>query len=593
MPIDIDASSLPPVARPPWLPLSDAPGITDAELQAEIDRIRKTHAWALVEDANRWDGSILWDRLAAAQRMDGRPLLLFLAHARWPLPDDRILAAAAAAGLVMLTLELDSTEIDENLPIEIGRLARHGIATQIFAAGSAHAFDRWPDLPVPRIVPAKFTKDLAGWRALNAPDAYACRFHALLAALRLPDSAMRKADTLARSSDARAQATLMRLGARERSLVEGVMDQQINRGMAALVSLCFNRRLEDLLTWGGIALPPSARLLGHNVDDLTLEILDAPEPACMPLTYGRFWFHWSLRRPDWLAIAARDGDGQMVGLALLSEPVPVEGSVGRRVLSLSVAAAHRRRGLGRRLLAAAADAAQESGTPTLFTTYSHHMVSRPHFERTLNACGWSSPEPMECTIVGQARWVRAAAQEWEPLLARAARQGFSMLPWTEVTDNDRLEIDAAIRQGEAPAEWHPDLFLRKGSEPLSLHLRYQGKVIGWIVGERDGELCVHYRRGCLFPPYRKHGFLIVGLFEACRRQAELLGENSVCVNWASAGSEMARFMETRLLPLLEGTFAPIPQLAATSSERPGGYFETRYLARKQLGEPSACFSAFS
>ncbi len=589
---DVDTSLLSPVARMPWLTLKDVCDVTDAQLQTEIDRIRQTHAWALVEGNDLWDDVTLWHRLTAAQRTDGGPLLLLLAPAAWPLPDDRTLAAAATAGLLMLTLRLDGTEIDATLPDEIARLARHGIATEIVTTGSARPFARWPNLPVPRIAPADPDVDFSDWRALNAADLYTSRVQALLATLCPPESAIRKADALSRGTDARPQATLMRLG--ERRLVEVLMDQNVvDGGTAALISFCLNQRLRDLLTWGGATLPPPVRFRRRGTDGVTLETLDAPEPGCMPLTYGRFWFQWSMRRPDWLAIAARDGDGQIVGLALLSEPLSVEGSVGRRLLSLSVSNAHRRRGLGRSLLTAAAEAAQASGTPALFTTYSHHMASRAHFERTLAAAGWSTPEPMEYTIVGQAKWVRAAEEQWKPLLARAARQGFSMQPWTEITSSDRMEIDATIHQGEAPAEWHPDLFLREGGEALSLLLRYHGKIIGWIIGERDGDLCVHYRRGCLFPAYRKHGFLIVGLFEACRRQAELLGEHSVCVNWASAGSDMARFMETRLLPLLDGNFASPPQLAATRSERPGGYLEIRYLARHQAGTQSVCLTAIS
>ncbi|MEI2300988.1 hypothetical protein [Ensifer sp. MJa1] len=340
---DVYTAFLPPAARVPWLTLKGVRDVTDAQLQTDIDRIRQTHTWALVEDSNLWNDTTLWHRLTAAQRMDRGPLLLLLAHAAWPLPDDGTLAAAAAAGLLMLTLRLDGTEIDATLQDEIARLARHGIATEIVTTGSARAFARWPDLPVPRIAPANPYMDFSDWRALNAADLYTLRISALLATLCPPDSAMRKADALSRGIDARPQATLMRLGACERRLVEVLMDQNVvDVGTAALISFCLNQRLRDLLTWGGVTLPPPVRLVRPGADGVTIETLDAAEPGCMPLTYDRFWFHWSMRRPDWLAVAARDGDGQIVGLALLSEPLSVEGSVGRRLLSLSVSNAHRR-----------------------------------------------------------------------------------------------------------------------------------------------------------------------------------------------------------------------------------------------------------
>lgn len=329
-------------------------------------------------------------------------------------------------------------------------------------------------------------------------------------------------------------------------------------------------------------LPESAEMRDREGHHFRPEKLNAPEPGCMALTYGRFWFHWSMYRPNWLAIAARDGTGEVVGLALLSQPMTEDGRLIRRLLSLSVAGAHRGRGMGRELLLAAQEAARESGTQELFANYSDKMSSRPGFERVLAAAGWKAPEPVEYTIIGQAKWVQAASANWRLLFSRAARSGFSMTPWTGVTESDRSEIDAALRNGEAPQDWHPDLFLRAGSEPFSLLLRYRSKIIGWIIGEKDGSHCVHYRRGCLFPPYRRHGFLIAGLHEVCRRQAEILGENSVCVNWASAGSDMARFMETRLRPLLIEDITDPQQLAKANDARAHGYLTVRYMASRRL-----------
>lgn len=320
----------------------------------------------------------------------------------------------------------------------------------------------------------------------------------------------------------------------------------------------------------------------RNGTEFTLELLDAPEAGCMPLTYGRFWFHWIVHRPDWLAVVARDGKGEIAGLALLSEIVQEEGQSLRRLLSLSVDSAARGRGLGQQLLLRAEDIARERDTEKLFASYSDRMTSRPHFERTLAAAGWDAPEPAEYTIVGQAKWVRSTERTWRALVARVGPMGFSTTPWTETTPADHMEIETAIANGEAPPEWHPDIFLRPGSEPFSLLMRYHGKIVGWIIGEKDGPNCVHYRRGCLFPPYRKYGFLIAGLYEACRRQAEILGDNSVCVNWASAGSDMARFMQTRLLPLIDQGFAPLTEIAKADGLRARGYLDIRYAASRTL-----------
>lgn len=567
-------------------------GLSDEALAQRLSAPRRPGTWIFLADADLFADANLWNRLERIQSAD--VLKRFVARVGHPLPPYPVMRAAALAGLTILQLELADRDLPDDFADELAALVGLGIQVQIVVAGSPNALARWPDLPVPRIVPAGDAARTPAFAALLSSAAYGRRLSAFLDTVGVPPSVDRlvEAHLAAAQRPATAETTLARIDGEERALVIAALDRSRTAPAAALhLPTLFRLRLADLATFTGVepAAEPAPTVVTHA--GFRLEVLAAPEPGCADLTYTRFWWFWTMRRPDWLAVAARDSEGEIRALALLSEASVVEGRIVRRLLSITVAKSARGVGLGRALLAHAGDRAVALGTQRLIAGYATEMASRPAFEKMLAGAGWGTPEPAEYTIAGQVKWVKIAEEEWRPLLTRARRQGLTMMPWTELTETDHADIRRSILEREARPEWHPDLFLRPGSEPFSLLLRYHGRVVGWIIGEKADDVSVHYRRGCVFPPYRRHGFLIAGLHEACRRQSELLGPDSVCVNWATAGSDMARFMESRLMPLVVARQPDVAAVARGRDERPHGLLDIRMAAMCDLDQrTSVCGS---
>jgi len=82
---------------------------------------------------------------------------------------------------------------------------------------------------------------------------------------------------------------------------------------------------------------------------------------------------------------------------------------------------------------------------------------------------------------------------------------------------------------------------------LSVILRGGGAVVGWILGwKADIENTYYYSDGYVLPKYQKRGYLIAGMWEVCRRQAELFGPETIS-SYETRVEAMHRVMK-RMMP---------------------------------------------
>lgn len=242
-------------------------------------------------------------------------------------------------------------------------------------------------------------------------------------------------------------------------------------------------------------------------------------------------------------------DGRPVGLALLSRPF---GESERRLLSIMVSHTARRAGIGSRLLAHAEDLARRHGVQKLSAEHSTRLPSRVAYEALMRKASWSTPSDRHYRLAGKVRWAKEAARDWAPFLARLRERGFDASPWTGLTPTDREEI-AALVAAELPESDRifnplPRENRLDALPELSLVLRREGRVVGWLLGSR-GALpgMVHYGHGYVLPDLQKRGWLIAGVQEVCARQVELLGPDTVAIFETSPRNDgMRRFMERQL-----------------------------------------------
>ncbi|RYY91213.1 MAG: GNAT family N-acetyltransferase, partial [Comamonadaceae bacterium] len=196
---------------------------------------------------------------------------------------------------------------------------------------------------------------------------------------------------------------------------------------------------------------------------LRLALVDAPDDAFNGLTYPRYRQvlagaeHTALRARQ-LAIGAWLHDVP-VGLAYLSEPLPAQpcpegydpltlpaqGCV-RQLLSVMVQPLVRGAGVGRRLLAAAAEFAAAAGAVRLDALHSDRLPGLEAYKAVLRSAGWSEPVLQECRIVGKVAWVVPSEADWAPLRARWRSQGYSADAWTTVGDAEREDIARLMRE---------------------------------------------------------------------------------------------------------------------------------------------------
>lgn len=294
-----------------------------------------------------------------------------------------------------------------------------------------------------------------------------------------------------------------------------------------------------------------------------IESLAGPLPVFERLTYPRFWRRWSQEPGRYLALGCRF-QGTAAGLVLVGGPGERE-PMTRRVLSVAVAPAFRRRGIGRTLMAEAEAAARARDTDTLIGYHSSRTRGRMALEGLLAACGWEAPAEVEQRLIGAVGWVAKGLEAWRPHLDHIRSRGFAALSWAETDDRDFARIREMLEDPDVAA-YTPWPQIEEADHDLSLVLRRDDRPVGWIVAAPDSEMgATYYSGGYVIPALRRSGWLVAGLVEACRRQAEKLGPDSVAAYGTAAdNTAMRTFMRRRLDP-----FGP-------------AWIDIRYVSRKVL-----------
>lgn len=245
-----------------------------------------------------------------------------------------------------------------------------------------------------------------------------------------------------------------------------------------------------------------------------------------------------------------------VGLALLwrKPPAPevdpdVEPGCEMQLLSIMVHRLHRGEGLASALMARAESAASAQGCASLVASYSSRLPHRREFESLLARCGWGAPEVCGMRTAGYAAAVAAEMDRLEASHRPFLPPGASIEPWSSVMEDQRSEVDALVAGIDFNAFMAPSLFEKIAHPDLSLVLRHEGKIAGWVFGVRESDDLCHHQDGYVVPALRRRGALIALIREVCRRQAALFGPESVAqMSTTPPAPGMPRFMRERLGP---------------------------------------------
>jgi GNAT superfamily N-acetyltransferase len=252
-----------------------------------------------------------------------------------------------------------------------------------------------------------------------------------------------------------------------------------------------------------------------------LEIAPLPARAqgYARLTFPAYRSLLDERPDDMLALGAACA-GEPAGLALWWRA-----GESWRLLSLVVRPDRRRRGVGRRLLAAS-DA--EIGKAGKRAFWSGALPGAAAFEALLAQAGWSGKtlESYRCALTPAQVENWASGRTLGKIVDRVGH--FSWSPWDMLTAADHAEIAALEASPDCPPGFTPSAFLARNELWLAHAsvLRCRGVPVGWCLTRRSGD-AVWYENFWTRPEYVRSGAQIAMLLAIIRRQGELLGPDSV------------------------------------------------------------------
>jgi uncharacterized protein (TIGR03032 family) len=208
-----------------------------------------------------------------------------------------------------------------------------------------------------------------------------------------------------------------------------------------------------------------------------------------------------------LAVSAMAG-GIMVGL-VIAERNPGNPAQAT-VCSLMVAPESRRQGIATRLLFNLQRFLARQGVQALALRYHTGAATGSPVEPMLARLGWAAPRTDFVLIQSSAEHLAGA--DWNKRFPIAAP--YALFPWVEATVADM----ATAKTLGAPPELLPPS-TAAGLEPaVSLGLRHNGALVGWLIAHRMDADTVRYSSLYVAPRHRSHARGLALLAEGFTRQ---------------------------------------------------------------------------
>lgn len=222
-----------------------------------------------------------------------------------------------------------------------------------------------------------------------------------------------------------------------------------------------------------------------------------------------------------------------------------------QVQSLYVVPNARKQNIATRLLTVLEHELAGRGVGDVFGVYPSGKETTPAVERVLAKRGWAEPKPrmylFQATRTSvetllQAPWMRATQLPPE----------YTFFPWAERTRADEASVAAGLASGEFPQMLSPFNEPTIIEPAVSLGLRYNGALYGWMIGHRIAAHTIRYTSLFVRPtiPHKGLGFRLfvesLHLHIALERD---FPEAAGC--WGVlASNPFAGFLQRRLLPHL-------------------------------------------
>jgi hypothetical protein len=247
-------------------------------------------------------------------------------------------------------------------------------------------------------------------------------------------------------------------------------------------------------------------------------------------------------------------EGVPVGLTIarLDRPddaMPRQG----QVLSLFVTPDHRNRGLGRLLLTHLETELGDRGCQQLEIRYLSGSHARP-LERILTQQRWFAPQATALVCYASTDRVRQAppphlVDYLERWLNRLPAH-YQFFPWIDLTAAERADLERRMEDDALMQRFNP--FLEDDKlEPLnSLGLRYENRIVGWVITHRTAADTVRYTQMYVDPASQPLSRSTLLLAKAIQLQVEHLPHTKGTFRVDIGNAPMVKFVHRRLKPYL-------------------------------------------
>ena len=273
------------------------------------------------------------------------------------------------------------------------------------------------------------------------------------------------------------------------------------------------------------------------------------------LTYPHFrpLLHSLSAESDVVAVGSEVDNGP-VGLAIARLDINPSQNQAGKVLSLFVTPNHRNRGIGKALLAQLEGDLQQRGCHHLELRYLSGPNSPP-LERILAQRQWLASQSQSLVCYASTDRVRQAPPpHLVDSLARLVTRlptGYSIFPWPTLKRAERADLEQRMRTDLLMQRFDPFLDEDK-LEPLnSLGLRYENRIVGWMITHRTTADTIRYTQMYVDPASQPLSRSTLLLAKAIQLQVEQLPHTKGTFRVDIDNTSMVMFVHRRLKPYLD------------------------------------------
>ncbi len=211
-----------------------------------------------------------------------------------------------------------------------------------------------------------------------------------------------------------------------------------------------------------------------------------------------------------VAIAIQNTD-QPIALALAE----IKSDRQAEILSIFVEPSHRKQGLGNALLEQLLEELKKRHCNGVEMVYISGKSSTPALERLLQKLDFTAPKPRMLVCKGDRKMLEAPWLQQEYRLPRT----MEIVSWLAITPEEKQQIQDS--QTENP--WIPEDLIpfqhEKNLEPLnSVGIRYQNRVVGWIITHRLELDTIRYTCSFIKQNLQKRGLIIPAYSQSIKLQ---------------------------------------------------------------------------